>query len=73
MSDKDVRGWQAKIFMSRAVSHAVGGEASDASSFDEMDGEGVSHVKGDGELLRDLRRRVAMTVIVLNKPLQGGH
>ena len=70
MSDKEVRGWQAKIFMSRAVSHAVGGEASRASSFDEIVGEGLSHEKGDGELLRDLRRREAMMVIVQGKPLQ---
>lgn len=56
MSDKEVRGLQAKIFMSRAVSHAVGGEASDASSFVESDGEGLSHEKGEGEWLRDLRR-----------------
>jgi chorismate synthase len=49
-----VRGSLPNSFMSLAESHAVGGWGSDAISFGEMVGEGISHLNGEGGLLGGL-------------------
>lgn len=62
ISDTDVRGWQPKIFMSRAESHAVGGDGSEAASLLVNGGTWVSQENGGGGLVSGLSRVELMVV-----------
>jgi hypothetical protein len=67
-SDSDVRGWQPKSFMSRAESHAVGGEGSEAASLIVGEGTWQSQENGEGGLLSGFSRVGLMTVVDEKRP-----